>query len=198
MLAQDEASSVVYGMPREAVAEGVVDAGLPTSDIAAYLRTLPGRGCDGSNGILHVEGPTRRVALCSAPRPSHCRSCPKAPLEWYRVTMTKRVLVVEDSPTQTEVLRGELESAVYEIEIAVNGEEGLARFDAQRFDLVISHIVMPGAVDGYELCRRIKAGAGRRTPVVLLTSFTDPLDIIVRDGQFPHQAASCGAPPRAH
>jgi two-component system chemotaxis response regulator CheB len=46
VLAQDEASSVVYGMPREAVAAGVVDAVLPLDDVAQYLMELtvgPGR-----------------------------------------------------------------------------------------------------------------------------------------------------------
>jgi len=92
--------------------------------------------------------------------------------------MTKRILVVEDSATQAESLRLQLEDAGYEVAVTVNGEEGLARFDPERFDLVISDIVMPGAVDGYELCRRIKAGAGRHIPVILLTSLADPLDII--------------------
>lgn len=91
---------------------------------------------------------------------------------------TQRILVVEDSATQLEVLRGQLEGAGFEVEIAVNGEEAIARFDPRRFDLVISDIVMPGAIDGYELCRRIKAGAGRHVPVVLITSLADPLDII--------------------
>ncbi|MDP3911069.1 MAG: response regulator [Gemmatimonadales bacterium] len=92
--------------------------------------------------------------------------------------MAKRILVVEDSPTQAEVLRADLEGAGYEVEVAASGEEGVARFDPQRFHVVISDIVMPGAVDGYELCRRIKAGTGRQTPVILLTSLADPLDII--------------------
>ena len=91
---------------------------------------------------------------------------------------TQRILVVEDSATQLEALRLQLEGAGFEVEIAVTGEEAIARFDPQRFDLVISDIVMPGAIDGYELCRRIKAGAGRHVPVVLLTSLADPLDII--------------------
>ncbi len=87
--------------------------------------------------------------------------------------------MVEDSATQREALRHELEGAGYEVEIAATGEEGVARFDPERFHLVISDIVMPGSVDGYELCRRIKAGvAGRHVPVVLLTSLADPLDII--------------------
>ena len=72
--------------------------------------------------------------------------------------MATRVLVVEDSPTQAEALRALLEEAGYEVAAATTGEDGLAQFEAAEFDVVISDIVMPGAVDGYELCRRIKAG----------------------------------------
>jgi len=92
--------------------------------------------------------------------------------------MPTRVLVVEDSATQAEALRALLEGASYEVAVATSGEAGLAAFEAQEYDAVISDVVMPGAVDGYELCRRIKASQRRDTPVVLLTSLSDPLDII--------------------
>ena len=92
--------------------------------------------------------------------------------------MPTRVLVVEDSATQAEALRALLADAGYQVSVAPSGEVGLAQFDAGEFDVVISDILMPGAVDGYELCRRIKAGKRRETPVVLLTSLSDPLDII--------------------
>jgi hypothetical protein len=88
------------------------------------------------------------------------------------------ILVVEDSATQAEALRALLEGASYDVAVATSGEAGLAAFEAQQRDVVISDIVMPGAVDGYELCRRIKAAKGRETPVVLLTSLSDPMDII--------------------
>lgn len=92
--------------------------------------------------------------------------------------MPTRALVVEDSATQAEALRALLADAGYVVAVATSGEDGLAQFDGGEFDVVISDIVMPGAVDGYELCRRIKAGRWRQTPVVLLTSLSDPLDII--------------------
>jgi PAS domain S-box-containing protein len=92
--------------------------------------------------------------------------------------MAIRILVVEDSPTQAEALRALLADVGYDVEVATAGAEGLARLEASEFDVVISDIVMPGEVDGYELCRRIKAGSRRSTPVVLLTSLADPLDII--------------------
>ncbi|MGH7613623.1 MAG: sensor histidine kinase [Gemmatimonadales bacterium] len=92
--------------------------------------------------------------------------------------MSTRILVVEDSATQAEALRALLADAGYQVAVAANGDDGLARFDVGTFDVVISDIVMPGTIDGYELCRRIKAGKRRETPVVLLTSLSDPLDII--------------------
>ncbi len=92
--------------------------------------------------------------------------------------MPIRVLLVEDSPTQAEALRSLLETANYEVELAATGEAGLELFERGKFDIVISDIVMPGALDGYELCRRIKQGRRRNTPVILLTSLADSLDII--------------------
>ncbi|MEK7865326.1 MAG: response regulator, partial [Planctomycetota bacterium] len=97
----------------------------------------------------------------------------------------KRVLVVEDSPTQAAELRLVLESAGFEVESAPDGEKGFELLQASKFDLVISDIVMPG-ISGYDLCRRIKSDLSRReVPVVLLTTLSDPLDII--------QGLECGA-----
>jgi two-component system sensor histidine kinase/response regulator len=92
--------------------------------------------------------------------------------------MPTRVLVVEDSATQAESLRALLADAGYQVAVASSGEHGLAQFEAGEFNVVISDIIMPGMVDGYALCHRIKAGPRRETPVVLLTSLSDPLDII--------------------
>ncbi|MBI1722655.1 MAG: response regulator, partial [Gemmatimonadetes bacterium] len=92
--------------------------------------------------------------------------------------MPTRILIVEDSPTQAEALRELLEGAGYAVGVATSGQEGLERFEAAPPDIVVSDIVMPGGVDGYELCRRIKMGEHNGTPVVLLTSLSDPMDII--------------------
>jgi two-component system cell cycle sensor histidine kinase/response regulator CckA len=89
-----------------------------------------------------------------------------------------RILVVEDSATQAHRLRLILEAEGYEVEVAPDGEQGFVLLDAPPFDLVISDILMPG-LSGYELCRKIKDDPGKRTvPVILLTSLTDPMDII--------------------
>ncbi len=93
--------------------------------------------------------------------------------------MSARVLIVEDSPTQAAALHAQLEEEGYDVTVTATGEAGLAQMDRSRFDAVISDVVMPGTMNGYDLCRNIKSGPHKETPVVLLTSLTDPLDIIL-------------------
>lgn len=96
-----------------------------------------------------------------------------------------RVLVVEDSATQAAALEHLLANEGFDVGIARSAELALAYLARERTDLVLSDVVMPG-MDGYELCRRIKATAGSAdTPVVLLTSLNDPLAIV--------RGLACGA-----
>ena len=88
------------------------------------------------------------------------------------------ILVVEDSPTQAEQLRGFLEQEDFHVSLAADGEEAMARLCECRPTLVISDIMMP-KMDGYELCRRIRKNDNLRDiPVILLTSLSEPEDII--------------------
>lgn len=89
-----------------------------------------------------------------------------------------RVLVVEDSPTQAQQLTLILKSAGFETETAYDGQSGFERFNQGEFDIVLSDVVMPG-MDGYELCKKIKADPkGRNCPVVLLTALNELKDLI--------------------
>ena len=88
------------------------------------------------------------------------------------------ILIVEDSPTQAERLRRLIQSVNYQARVAGNGRLALEAIRERKPHLVLSDIVMP-EMDGYELCRAIKAdGALRDIPVILVTSLTDPKDII--------------------
>ncbi|MTW10813.1 response regulator [Pseudoduganella eburnea] len=88
------------------------------------------------------------------------------------------ILIVEDSPTQAERLRRLIRSSGYRASVAANGKLALAEIRERKPHLVLSDIVMP-EMDGYELCRAIKADpAMRDIPVILVTSLTDPKDII--------------------
>ncbi|MBV9863431.1 MAG: response regulator [Alphaproteobacteria bacterium] len=88
------------------------------------------------------------------------------------------VLIVEDSSTQAEKLSFILEQAGLQPRIAVDGESALETLQGAPVDLVISDIVMPG-ICGYELCRRIKSDSAlKSTPVMLLSTLNEPMDII--------------------
>src|SRR3954467_10730758 len=89
-----------------------------------------------------------------------------------------RILVVEDSPPQARELAFILEDAGFEVETAPDAERGFERLAVGRFDAVVSDRVLPGA-SGFDLCRRIKADpVCRGTPVVVLTSQTDPVNVL--------------------
>lgn len=88
------------------------------------------------------------------------------------------VLLVEDSPTQAEQIRGILESAGYRVRLESSGLGALAALKREPAQVVLSDIVMPG-MDGYTLCRHIKDDESTwDTPVILLTSLSDPEDVI--------------------
>jgi PAS domain S-box-containing protein len=91
---------------------------------------------------------------------------------------TYRVLVVEDEPTQRLKLAGILTAEGYRVDVACNGEEGLASAQVNPPHLILSDIEMP-EMDGYALCQRIRADQHLRgTKVVLLTSHSDVADVI--------------------
>jgi two-component system, sensor histidine kinase and response regulator len=96
----------------------------------------------------------------------------------------ERILVVDDSPTQLEAARALLEARGFRVTVARSGEEALERVAGQRFDLVLSDVVMPG-MSGYELCAALRAELEEPPPVVLLTSLSDPRDIV--------RGVECGA-----
>nr|WP_202413787.1 response regulator [Duganella sp. CY15W] len=87
-------------------------------------------------------------------------------------------MIVEDSPTQAERLRRLIQSMRYNARVASNGRLALEAIREHKPHLVLSDIVMP-EMDGYTLCRAIKADPELRDiPVILVTSLMDPKDII--------------------
>lgn len=78
----------------------------------------------------------------------------------------KRILVVDDERQITRMLRMALQTNGYAVETAANGMEGLQKYEAQRPDLVITDLAMPG-MDGLELTRAIRQSAA--TPIIVLS-----------------------------
>ncbi|MGE0680214.1 MAG: response regulator [Candidatus Binatia bacterium] len=88
------------------------------------------------------------------------------------------ILIVEDSPTQADHLAYILEQHGYLLSAVRNGREALASIGHRPPTLVISDVIMP-EMDGYELCRRIKQEDDIKSiPVILLTSLSDPADVV--------------------
>ena len=81
-------------------------------------------------------------------------------------TETSRVLVVDDEPQITRVLRTVLTSQGYEVRTAGEGETALTSFGEWRPELVITDLYMPH-MDGVELCRRIRASSN--VPIIVLS-----------------------------
>ena len=89
-----------------------------------------------------------------------------------------KILIAEDSPTQAQRLQHILEQQGYEVGVARNGRLALEMMPQFRPALIISDVKMP-EMDGYELSRRIKAQPDlRNTPVILVTTMSDPEDVI--------------------
>jgi CheY-like chemotaxis protein/nitrogen-specific signal transduction histidine kinase len=90
----------------------------------------------------------------------------------------QRILVIEDSPTQARQLAFILEDAGFAVETAPDAEVGFEYLGRDRFDLVLSDLLLPGD-SGLDLCRRIKADpAHRHLPVVVLTAQADPVNVL--------------------
>jgi PAS domain S-box-containing protein len=89
------------------------------------------------------------------------------------------ILVVEDSPTQAELLKYILAEHGYHVAVARNGREALASLRQHQPTMVISDVVMP-EMDGYQLCRHIKeAPHFKDMPVILLTTLADPVNVLM-------------------
>jgi class 3 adenylate cyclase/CheY-like chemotaxis protein len=85
-----------------------------------------------------------------------------------------KILVVDDTPHNVKLLADLLGVKGYAVATAATGEEALAKLAAEKPDLVLLDVMMPG-LSGYDVCRRIRAeSATALLPVVLVTSL-DPI-----------------------
>jgi signal transduction histidine kinase len=89
-----------------------------------------------------------------------------------------RALVIDDSRTQALSLSKTLERNGFDVELAYDGEAGVARCVEHLPDVVVTDVRMP-KVDGYEVCRRLRADASTRdVPIMILTQLADPMEVV--------------------
>jgi two-component system alkaline phosphatase synthesis response regulator PhoP len=93
----------------------------------------------------------------------------------------KRILLVDDEPDLAQLLAYDLKKRGYAVILARDGEEGLAKAEAEKPDLVIFDIKMP-KIDGYTFVKTIRKNAALAgIPLIALTSY-DMKDIFEIEG----------------
>lgn len=91
-------------------------------------------------------------------------------------TAKQTILVVDDTPTNLEVLFDFLSNSGFKVLFAEDGESAIQKADYAAPDLILLDILMPG-IDGFEACRRLKERESTKAiPVIFLTALTDTVD----------------------
>ena len=86
------------------------------------------------------------------------------------MTDKERILVVDDEPDFCSIVQGNLEKEGFEVEVAYDGNEGLAKVKANPPDAIVLDVMMPEK-DGYAVCKEIKEDeALADIPIVMLTA----------------------------
>jgi DNA-binding response OmpR family regulator len=92
--------------------------------------------------------------------------------------MTYRILIVEDQTDICKLIRMTLEFGDFEIHEAHDGESGLNMARAIKPHVMLLDVMMPGLLDGYQVCRRIKQDANlKQIQVVMLTARGQATDL---------------------
>lgn len=89
------------------------------------------------------------------------------------------VLLIEDDPSVRDAMELVLRRHGYEVDAAASGEDALALLagpSSRRIELAVLDLMLPG-IDGFEVCRRIRA-SGATMPVIMLTARGDDSDIV--------------------
>ena len=91
--------------------------------------------------------------------------------------MGQRVLVVDDDPTVSDVVRLYLERAGFEVALAADGPSALTTFAREQPDLVVLDLMLPG-IDGLEVCRRLRSTSAG-VPIIMLTALGEESDRVL-------------------
>ena len=82
------------------------------------------------------------------------------------MSQKQRILIADDEPQITRVLRTGLTTHAYEVRVAADGESALDTFNDWRPDLVVTDLAMPN-MSGLELCRRLRLAS--QVPIIVLS-----------------------------
>ncbi|MEM1240101.1 MAG: response regulator [Cyanobacteria bacterium P01_H01_bin.26] len=92
------------------------------------------------------------------------------------MTQTATILVVEDTPSERELISHYLQEEGYSVIHAVTAQEGLDKAIASQPSVIVTDVVMPG-MSGFELCRSLKrAPETSKVPVIICSSKDQAID----------------------
>jgi len=157
--------SVAVGVDRFLGTSSIVMRSLPAAVAADPI--VAGASLDAEGNPQLVLDPIELVALAERGRGSALGGTPPRPAP---------ILVIDDSLTTRMLEKSILESAGYEVEIAVSAEEALAKACDGRYSLFLVDVEMPG-MDGFEFVETTRADPTLRSiPAILVTSRNAPED----------------------
>jgi len=92
------------------------------------------------------------------------------------LTLLGTILVVEDSPSELELISHFLNESGYKVIKATGGTEALEKLELEKPDAIITDVVMPG-MSGFELCRSLKKNPEtQKVPIVICSSKNQEID----------------------
>jgi twitching motility two-component system response regulator PilH len=92
------------------------------------------------------------------------------------LTLLGTILVVEDSPSELELISHFLNESGYKVIKATGGTEALKKLELEKPDAIITDVVMPG-MSGFELCRSLKKNPEtQKLPIVICSSKNQEID----------------------
>lgn len=160
-----EGRLAVIGVDRLGAARSVVVRGIPEQAAAASIVAGAALDDDGFPQLVLAPPALVRAAAEAAP-----------PGDEVAIRELPPLLVVDDSLTTRMLEQSILESAGYEVDLAVSGEEALEKAYARRYGVFVVDVEMPG-MNGFELLARIRSDPElRETPAILVTSRADAED----------------------
>jgi len=95
-----------------------------------------------------------------------------------RTSLTGLILIVDDNPTNLDVISEALSSAGYKVAIATSGERAIQQVERRPPDLILLDVMMPG-INGFETCKRLKSNTKTcDIPIIFMTALADADHIV--------------------
>jgi two-component system chemotaxis sensor kinase CheA len=162
---QAQEGSVALGVERLLGIESIVVRALPELSLLSAIVSGASFDAEGNPRlVLSPEGLVNAArSVAAAPRVAPKRHAP--------------ILVIDDSLTTRMLEQAILESAGYEVDVAVSGEEGMDKARQRKYGLFLVDVEMPG-MDGFSFIERTRSDPDLRdTPAILVTSRASPEDV---------------------